>query len=609
MDNAKELNKNPFKLENKFNNEKKYISKIINKISKSVDSEEKLYDAFKKLLNNSNDALQCWIRANVLDSLGYTEIALDFKTKAFDLGYVVKAANENNNTDTFTITDLENAFEAGAESVDYDENHGFLRNTNFKKYFDTKYGQIHDVTRDVMPTTSTLNTMVDNNLNSDETLKTIKTENMGTINLEEDIATTLLPKIQKIKAETGMYTVTDLEAEILGNGGTLDMTDKVMAYLVNMGFDFDNEIEIEESIEEACNTPEYDLYFKNKLEEFNVTSPVDLTAEQWTEIDNGWESEAQKNESVTTEYPKLRSVKVEFENGDVINTNMAADLTDEEIYNYYKVGSEFNLGRESDDMQKVKNVIILESFTQQMINNDAFLSWNIFPDSVEKPEVPEFNEHAMKLLINDDLFLKFSHNSLSTGNEESDIKNIYKLYVKDNNEMLNKLKTFESYTMNLIENVNNNDDYANLLLNLLNEFEVLNNEDKKEENLVKFVINKLIDVIKSSIKTEKQAFALYTNDIKEELFNAFKDLSVKDIILKFQQSGFNLDDLNKDKLELNIDTMFNITPSATNLIIYIINNLNIKFNDLLYLENNIASILFIASIAIILQSSFGLIIK
>ena len=57
----------------------------------------------------------------------------------------------------------------------------------------------------------------------------------------------------------------------------------------------------------------------------------------------------------------LREVEVTFSDGNVIKTNMAAHLTDEEIKNYYKVGSEFNVGSgPKDKMAKVKSVKILK---------------------------------------------------------------------------------------------------------------------------------------------------------------------------------------------------------------------------------------------------------
>lgn len=57
----------------------------------------------------------------------------------------------------------------------------------------------------------------------------------------------------------------------------------------------------------------------------------------------------------------LRSVEVTFADGSKLVTSMAAHLTDEDIKNYYKVGSSFNLGSGAKDkMVKVKSVKILK---------------------------------------------------------------------------------------------------------------------------------------------------------------------------------------------------------------------------------------------------------
>jgi hypothetical protein len=57
----------------------------------------------------------------------------------------------------------------------------------------------------------------------------------------------------------------------------------------------------------------------------------------------------------------LRAVKITFDNGDVINTSMAAHLTDDEIKKYYTIGKSFNLGKgEKDLMAKVTKVDILK---------------------------------------------------------------------------------------------------------------------------------------------------------------------------------------------------------------------------------------------------------
>lgn len=56
---------------------------------------------------------------------------------------------------------------------------------------------------------------------------------------------------------------------------------------------------------------------------------------------------------------KLRSVKVTYDNGKVIETNMAAHLTDQDIKDYYRIGRPFNIGSgENDKMAKVASIEI-----------------------------------------------------------------------------------------------------------------------------------------------------------------------------------------------------------------------------------------------------------
>ena len=54
----------------------------------------------------------------------------------------------------------------------------------------------------------------------------------------------------------------------------------------------------------------------------------------------------------------LRSIKVTYSNGHIIETSMAAHLTDQDIKDYFKIGKVFNIGNVSDDLQRVTNVEI-----------------------------------------------------------------------------------------------------------------------------------------------------------------------------------------------------------------------------------------------------------
>ena len=61
-----------------------------------------------------------------------------------------------------------------------------------------------------------------------------------------------------------------------------------------------------------------------------------------------------------TKSKSLREVRVTFSNKQVIETNMAAGLTNAQIRNYYKKGKQFNVGNVRDRMAKVKKVEILK---------------------------------------------------------------------------------------------------------------------------------------------------------------------------------------------------------------------------------------------------------
>jgi hypothetical protein len=55
-----------------------------------------------------------------------------------------------------------------------------------------------------------------------------------------EIAEDILPKIQKIREEKGIFTTSMFDNYMEERGGNMLLTDQVMSYLVDMGFDFDN---------------------------------------------------------------------------------------------------------------------------------------------------------------------------------------------------------------------------------------------------------------------------------------------------------------------------------------------------------------------------------
>ena len=73
---------------------------------------------------------------------------------------------------------------------------------------------------------------------------------------------------------------------------------------------------------------------------------------------------------------KLRSVTVKYSDGTEISTSMAKGLTNEEIYDYFKVGKKFNIGLgPQDNVQEVVEVTIndLEE-NEETLNNFSDVS-------------------------------------------------------------------------------------------------------------------------------------------------------------------------------------------------------------------------------------------
>jgi len=68
--------------------------------------------------------------------------------------------------------------------------------------------------------------------------------------IAEEIAIDLLPKLQKIKDEKGIFTVGMFDNYMEERNADMKLTDEIMSYLVNMGFDFDvDEDEGEDDVE------------------------------------------------------------------------------------------------------------------------------------------------------------------------------------------------------------------------------------------------------------------------------------------------------------------------------------------------------------------------
>jgi hypothetical protein len=72
-------------------------------------------------------------------------------------------------------------------------------------------------------------------------MKYLKTfESYSEKGLAQEIAEDILPKLQEIKKEKGIFTVGMFDNYMEERKGDMKLTDEVMSELVNMGFDFDS---------------------------------------------------------------------------------------------------------------------------------------------------------------------------------------------------------------------------------------------------------------------------------------------------------------------------------------------------------------------------------
>lgn len=88
-------------------------------------------------------------------------------------------------------------------------------------------------------------------------MKYLKKFENYSVDITQDIAVDILPKLEEIRAKKGYYTVSDFNEYMKERGADSHTIDLTMSNLVSMGFDFD--LEEEEYGEEI----EYEL--KNKF--------------------------------------------------------------------------------------------------------------------------------------------------------------------------------------------------------------------------------------------------------------------------------------------------------------------------------------------------------
>jgi len=493
--NIKQLNKNPFKIENKLQKEKEAFIKLIDKYSKIVDGDDKLAKDVESMLVKTQDPIKLWIKSNVLDQLGYAEWAVQFKIKAEELGYFVNGVNEAIENQYVASINFMFKNEIGLDAFKQEMNN-VLSNTTIT---DNLVEHSLQYNTSSIETKNTENNMeIENNCNCEDGNCNCPTnENMELENTEKGLQITGSTQIDNQKIGDVL--------ELLGLYG------------------------------------------------------------EWNPRENYW------------------FVKEEEENYDELEKTL-----DQEFVNQ-GVNARFEG--------------VFENFTQQFTYEPRELKpWNIFKDE-DKTEKPELDPYAVYKLIENDAMLKFAYDQLKTGDFEEDMKMIFNTYIKKDEDLSDALKTYEQYTTYLVETANNNK-YANKIYEILDVYELTNSMDDSDKKLLALVINKMVKQIDKYVDNEKQMFALYTQEVKQALVAAFDELTILEIIEKFKSSGFTMNDLIDDENKINLDDIFGIPPSATNLILYTLTS--IDTTDLLYLQQDLASIVFMACTAMILKASIGL---
>lgn len=246
----------------------------------------------------------------------------------------------------------------------------------------------------------------------------------------------------------------------------------------------------------------------------------------------------------------------------------------------------------------VENVeaVINETHRQQFeYSPQEETKWKLFEDDAAVKK-PDFNPTALSHMISDDAFLKFSMHNLATGDNDKDLEMIFNTYVKGDDDMMNKLKTYESYNSSLLERTIVRDNVSQTIISTLT--------DLKVEGITNDVIANISKSIKENIDTVKMNYALFTPEVKKELKETFGKLSLNDVVTKLKESKMTL--AYSNKLSEEISKAFEISNSAAQ---YVINTFNAALpgiNEVVYIGAEPATYLFAIKASIMTLNGLGL---
>jgi hypothetical protein len=233
--------------------------------------------------------------------------------------------------------------------------------------------------------------------------------------------------------------------------------------------------------------------------------------------------------------------------------------------------------------------------------------WNVFEDEdAPKFKAPKYNRLALRHMIEDDAFLKFSFHNLATGDDEKDLDLIFDTYVEKDQMYLQKMKTYESHSNRMLENKKSKSPISLFIENVYRNFGA--GFDQEFEGVETIAITKIAARINETTMAAQDEFALYTPEIKNELKGAFVGSGVESFVKTLAESGIKYGDImayvKKIRDEDKLIEAFGISKGAANYVNSILSVI-LPIVTESYAGGNAASILFAIGSGILLKKGLG----
>jgi hypothetical protein len=299
--------------------------------------------------------------------------------------------------------------------------------------------------------------------------------------------------------------------------------------------------------------------------------------------------EHMENTTQETAYDKLVA---KYELSDILKSQLATVIEDLDTDRETVLNA---VAAITGDTVENIDAVINETHKQQFeYSPQEETKWNLYADDNMTVEKPEYNATALKHMISDDAFLKFSIHNLATNDETKDLDMIYNTYIKGDDEMLKKLKTYESYTMQVISNTIAKDNLSNALTGFIKENNVV-----IDENIMPSLIFNASNSLKNDMRLVKESYALYTHDVKNEIKTVFNGLLLEDVLAKLTASKINITD-DRSIMTEKVTNAFGLSKDAAGFVINAIEQVLSKINETLHIGTENNSKLFLAETAMLI---------